>query len=245
MSGIFLGSLAKIARHGFSKSAAFGYAVAVGVSGNLIYEFVIKRDTPPAIPAVAVPQAAQPNGIATPAALLVAPPAAQQAPIAAAPTALTAPAMAAVPPRPAPTNLDAPPSTMAPQTAVSPAGATAAPPAHPALVPAVSSVALPSAKAMPTPPLHPAVLEAPPLPGEKPQAKPDTAVSSGTPAVSTPVVPLGPAIEVTEPPHPPRQTASKPISLLPSAAENDAPSEASDVPAPKPVKPGPGSGGLY
>src|SRR5215472_4073617 len=38
MSGIFLGSLAKIARHGFSKSAAFGYAVAVGVSGNLIYE---------------------------------------------------------------------------------------------------------------------------------------------------------------------------------------------------------------
>src|SRR5262249_54996760 len=35
MSGIFLGSFAKIARHGFSKSAAFGYAVAVGVSGNL------------------------------------------------------------------------------------------------------------------------------------------------------------------------------------------------------------------
>jgi hypothetical protein len=134
---------------------------------------------------------------------------------------------------------------MAPQTAVAPVGATAAPPAHPAFVPAVSSVALPSAKAMPTPPLHPAVLEAPSVPGEKPQAKPDTAVSNGTPAVTAPVAPLGPAIEVSEPPHPPRQTASKPIQLLPSAAENDAPSEASDAPAPKPVKPGPGSGGLY
>ena len=49
---------AKIARFAFSKGAAFCYAVTVGVSGQLAYNYVQPRDPAPAAVASAVPPAA-------------------------------------------------------------------------------------------------------------------------------------------------------------------------------------------
>jgi len=52
--------IAKIARFAVSKGAAFSYAVAVGVAGNVIFHYVQPRD---AVPAVApVPYEARPSG---------------------------------------------------------------------------------------------------------------------------------------------------------------------------------------
>ena len=49
--------LAKIARLAFSKGAAFCYAVTVGVSGQLAYNYLQPRDPAPKTVAVAVPVA--------------------------------------------------------------------------------------------------------------------------------------------------------------------------------------------
>jgi len=59
MNGIIGGAFARIARFGVSKAAAFGYAVAVGVAGNLVFDS-LRHDTAPA----AREEAAQPQGAA-------------------------------------------------------------------------------------------------------------------------------------------------------------------------------------
>ncbi|HEY8873262.1 MAG TPA: hypothetical protein VIM52_09555, partial [Stellaceae bacterium] len=57
--------IAKIARFAVSKFAAFCYAVAVGVAGNVIFHFVQPRDPAPAVAPIVVPGGVAPGGVAT------------------------------------------------------------------------------------------------------------------------------------------------------------------------------------
>jgi hypothetical protein len=82
-------------------------------------------------------------------------------------------------------------------------------------------------------------MAAPELP--KPQVESAaSAEGNAKPAEAAALPPLGPAIEVASPPGAPA-APSTPIALLPDA--KPASPEAADKPPP--VKPGPGSGGLY
>ncbi|MGC2412930.1 MAG: hypothetical protein WA459_09595, partial [Stellaceae bacterium] len=54
--------IAKIARVAVSKSAAFSYAVAVGVAGNVIFHYVQPQEPVPVV--ATVPHEARPAGAA-------------------------------------------------------------------------------------------------------------------------------------------------------------------------------------
>src|SRR5437868_7235879 len=86
------GTLGKLARFSVSKFAGFGYAVLVGVSGNLIYEYAIKRE-----PALIPPAAAVAPAVAMAPASLAPPAAAPAPPAAVAPAVVQAPAPAPAP----------------------------------------------------------------------------------------------------------------------------------------------------
>ena len=73
--GFIPGTLAKLARFSVSKFAGFGYAVAVGVSGNLIYEYAIKREPALIPPAAAIAPATVVAPALAPAMAVVPPPA--------------------------------------------------------------------------------------------------------------------------------------------------------------------------
>ncbi|HEV8678919.1 MAG TPA: hypothetical protein VGQ90_06045 [Stellaceae bacterium] len=207
--------LAKIARLGVSKAAAFCYAVAVGVAGNLAFNFVQQHNSPPAVTA---PPAVQPAGGAAPAAPG---PAAATAPPAA-PAAVPAPTQVALP--------AAPEKPMAPR----PAAPLPEPPA---------ALALPAPTALPMPALKPTALPAHAYPaaisaspnragaaangvdaghgeaaitaGVNPPPLHSVAVSPAAPAEPSAIAtlpPLGPPIEVALPPAPPLDAAVRPAN---------------------------------
>jgi hypothetical protein len=200
--------IAKIARFAVSKFAAFCYAVAVGVAGNVIFHFVQPRDPAPSVTPVV---ATAPHE---------APPVAGAA--ATAPVSL--PSMPTTPQAdtaPAPTRASPPAAPVQP-AASKPAAASASLPQPPAIV------ALPSPAAMPTPALKPTA-----LPGLPPATVPREA-----PATPAALPPIGPAIEVAAPPMPPAAThalpapvAALPLPAAPAATSKEAPGslELSDV----------------
>ncbi len=219
--------VAKIARAAASKMAAFGYAVAVGVAGNLAFHFVQPHDPAPAALASPAPNSAS----------VAAPPAADTAP------AVMPPALVQPPPAtPAPAQsvsskpvsikpvatapiLPATPTIDLPNTAALPAPAlrpTALPishaPAHP-----IDTAALPEA-AGPLTPVTPHVSFAPPPATTPPPTTPLTltpaspygAAPSRTTA-SIPLDPIGRPIDVAPVPNPPAaalSTAPPPTALL-------------------------------
>jgi hypothetical protein len=165
--------IAKLARFAVSKAAAFCYAVAVGVAGNLALNFVQQHHSP-AVVATAVKPA---DGVAVPQQ-----PAGQ--PVATAPI-LPDPA---APPLPGPDALPAP--------ALKPAALPPPDPAvhhdKPAAMPDAAAGGKPAAKPEPPPPASaPTAIAAVPPP----------AISDVPAAVSLP--PIGKPIEVSLPPAPP------------------------------------------
>lgn len=188
------GFIAKVARLAVSKAAAFGYAVAVGVAGNIAFHYVELPAQPPAtVAARPVPEGA---------AAVPAPPAI--------PAPAATPATRAVPvvARPEPKRA-APPRPAEPHRAVASAPVLPEPPA----------MALPPTDALPPPVLRPAALPSeaalrPAAPAARhPAALPadqSAAVTPPpTPAAPAPFAlpPLGPAIEVDAPPTPPTADA--------------------------------------
>ena len=198
--------IAKIARFAVSKFAAFCYAVAVGVAGNLIFHFVQPRDPAPSVvPSVAaVPHEARPMGAATSAAPMSLP----------APQADTPPAI--------PASLPVAPMQPA---ASKPAAASASLPQPPAVV------ALPSPAAMPTPALKPTALPALPPATVRGEAAPTAA----TPAALPPIGPAIEVSAPPMPPAPnyalPSAVAAPPVPAALAAISKEAPSslELSDV----------------
>lgn len=197
--------IAKIARLAASKAAAFCYAVAVGVAGNMIFHYVQLQGPV----AAAVPHAArQSSGAAEPAAIMprtppaappqtrVSLPAAPIRPPAPKPTA----AERALPEPPAALALPSPASLPAPPlkpTALPPPSAPPPTPAReggagtPDPAPAVSDTPPIGHKIdAAAPPARPAIAEAPPIPLPPSLTKPATAES--TEASSPPARPGAP-----------------------------------------------------
>ncbi len=186
--------LAKIARLAFSKGAAFCYAVTVGVSGQLAYNYLQPHDRGPQTIAVAAPSP-------TPAAPFGA--------------AVLAPIPPARPPEAAPS----PASLAARAGDAKEATASATLP----ILPESPALSLPSPSALPAPVLRPAAL---------PPSRPAAAASvepSAAPVDQTAMPPAGTA----------DTAVATPIPLLPS--DGVAEIEKAAIP----VRPGPGSGGLY
>jgi hypothetical protein len=188
------GFFRKIARFAVSKMAAFCYAVAVGVAGNLAFHFVQPQVSIPSF----LTAAPEPSGTSH-----------EQAGTRAV-TAIVAPKPAA-----APVPEAAAPS---PYAAVSaPAAARPAPPKPtPALqLPEPPAASLPEPASLPSPawkPLHLPSAAAPNEAAAKPIDVPNAEMSSPAPAASLP--PLGPAIEVATPPSPPPIPPAPPIAVL-------------------------------
>ena len=206
--------IAKIARFAVSKFAAFCYAVAVGVAGNVIFHFVQPRDPAPSVaPVVATaPHEAPPVAGA-----------AATAPVSLPSVSTTPQADTA----PAPTRASPPAAPVQP-AASKPAAASASLPQPPAIVALPSPASMPSPAAMPTPALKPTA-----LPGLPPATVPREA-----PAAPGALPPIGPAIEVAAPPMPPAAThalpapvAALPLPAAPAATSKEAPNglELSDV----------------
>jgi DNA polymerase III subunit gamma/tau len=219
--------LAKIARLAVSKVAAFCYAVAVGVAGNLAFNFVEQQHPAPA--AAIAPHAVQPTGGAAPAAPARAPAVVSQAP----------PAGAV----PASTQISPPPPP--PNTRAAPRPETAPPP----LPEPPAAFVLPNPASMPLPALKPTALtpQPPPPPeaGEDragaevavnpaPAAKPAPA-SPGT--LTTALPPLGPAIEVAAPRAPPAGAAAPPAAANPAVEAASPPRPMRDEGQPIPARP--------
>lgn len=227
-SGSVNGFFSKVARFAVSKMAAFCYAVAVGAAGNLVFNYVQTHDKVPNVAAThrEAPAPADANPIIAPAAGVVAKPTAAAPEPPTRPAALTAPAV----------PLPEPPTTV---SLPSPA-AMSPPPLKPAALPSAPPPAL--ASPVPEPPPHPAPSNSAPAETAAAAAAVSTGETPMPPAAALP--PLGPAIEVAPPPGSPVSAAvapSLPISLLPDSKSPSA--DAAGQPAP--VKPGPGSGGLY
>lgn len=217
LRGPFGGSLsvheffAKIARFAVSKGAAFCYAVTVGVSGQLAYNYLAPKDPAPAATSVVAP----------------APPAATSvvaAPAAPAPPATAAPAASGPAPSPTPVSATASPAKPPPAKPVATAPILPDPPA--AVLPNPSALAAPALRPVALPPSAP--LAAPSEGPAKPDsvAKPDSTarpeapamlpVALGAPAAS-PLPPLGAAIDVAPPPTP-RSSAAAAAAAPASAA---------------------------
>ena len=231
--------LAKIARHAFGKGAAFCYAVTVAVSGQLAYSYLQPRDPTPVPAAVAV-QPSYPAPHAGPAFV---------APLPGATSLETAPV----------------PRSGAAQASLAAAPAksvSAVPVATAPILPEPPSLSLPSPAALPAPVLKPTALPANRPPAATPAAtaiepSPAPVEPAEKPAGSTIVKPAPPpdkaaprnrAAEMTHPEaaqlpgNPdtaPDISIAAPIPLLPSSDAAEAEKIAT------PVRPGPGSGGLY
>jgi hypothetical protein len=214
--------LAKIARLAFSKGAAFCYAVTVGVSGQVAYNYLQPHDPAPKTVTAAVPA---PNP-ATPfnAAVVV--------PIPRAPPPEAAPS---------PTGLaGAPTGTAKP----APASSSATVP----ILPPPSSLSLPSPAVLPVPALRPAALPPSRLVVTTP-TQPSTAAlePAPKPSVATTANPAPPtetsshhgAVELAQPAGIADSAVAAPIPLLPSDSAAEIEKAAIQV------RPGPGSGGLY
>ena len=194
------GILTKIARFAVSKAAAFCYAVAVGVAGNLIFHFV---QTHEAVTTVATHEAGAPV----------------------APKPLPTSADPAPPRAAAPAVMPGAVATGRPASAI----ALPEPPAAPALptpdslpAPALKPAVLPSARAIITPPPSAAPpVAAPTEAALRPAPAPvgeaaSPAIAAGSPPAAT-LPPLGPAIDVAVPPTPAR-AVSEPVDVAPPPA---------------------------
>jgi hypothetical protein len=198
------GFFRKIARFAVSKMAAFCYAVAVGVAGNLAFHFVQPQVSIPSfLTAAPEPSRTSHEQAGTPTA-----------------TAIVAPKPAAAPvPEPAALAPAAPAHSAA--AAVRPAP----PNPSPALqLPDPPAANLPQPVSLPSPawkPLHLPSAAAPSEVTAKPIGAPNAEASNPAPAASLP--PLGPAIEVAVPPSPPPIAPAPPIAgvapSLPHATE--------------------------
>ncbi|HEX6442748.1 MAG TPA: hypothetical protein VF007_11215 [Stellaceae bacterium] len=183
------GFLGKVARLAASKAAAFSYAVAVGVAGNLIFHFV-QPQVP--LPAILAPASTDP-------ALPLAKP---QLPEPAA-TALIAP-------KPSPAPLPETPVAPSPAAVASPA--PPAPPPKPALAaqpPEPRAPSQPDITALPAPSWKPLTLPGGPAPSEA-AVKPAGVPAEPVPPATAALPPLGPPIEVSTPPTPPERIAAPP-----------------------------------
>ncbi|HTV88741.1 MAG TPA: hypothetical protein VME41_06970 [Stellaceae bacterium] len=226
--------MSRIARLAVSKAAAFGYAVAVGVAGNIAFNFVERQQVPVAavmpalrpkpsaaaaartaavapVPAAQSASAVQPM---TPVALPAAP-LPQRTPPTATPVTLPEPASAALP---GPDTLPAPtlqPASLKP--ALEKTEAPSRPASTPAPAPAPSETAAPSS--------HEAVSR----PATSPTAPAaDAAASGAQPSPALP--PLGPALVVAPPPSPPvpPPSAAPEVASLPPQSHADARPQRSD-----------------
>ncbi|HEV8032869.1 MAG TPA: hypothetical protein VGP42_17790 [Stellaceae bacterium] len=194
MNGFISNALTKIARFAVSKAAAFSYAVAVGVAGNLVFHFV-QPQVP--IPSILAPEASQPSDKHpnTPAATAVIGPKPAVAtipePVSPAPSAVVWTPPPAPPPKPAAQLPDRPTASL-PDPAPLPS-----PTWKPLQLPSVPPVPAPSEAALK--PIVPASAES---------AAPGSASVAVLP-------PLAPAIEVATPPMPPESPAPKIVALPP------------------------------
>jgi hypothetical protein len=204
--------IARIARFAVSKAAAFCYAVAVGVAGNLIFHFV-QPATAPAVPAaVTAPRLTEPASHAATVAIPVKP----APPVASSASPVTGPAAPATTPLANHAALPAPaPRTTAPPRPTMPASLPE-PPAPAALprsdllpTPSFKPTALPSDAATPAP----AVSEAPPPPPPAPAALPPIGLAIDISSVPTPQ----PA--VVEPPPARPATGPTPARAEPNGLE--------------------------
>ena len=203
------GFLSKVARLAVSKAAAFSYAVAVGVAGNLIFHFVQPQVPVPAILAPATTETALPT--------------AKPHPSEPAATAAIAPKHVVAP---------------APEPPPSPASASIAAPAPPPPKPALAAQApeprgpnLPQTGAMPAPVWKPLMLPNAAPPSEAAlkaaPAVPSDLPDPGPPATAA-LPPLGPSIEVSTPPTPPEHVAAPIQAGAPASSAHPA----TDAPPP-------------
>jgi hypothetical protein len=207
------GIMSKIARLAVSKAAAFGYAVAVGVAGNIAFNFV-ERHQPPVI--AAAPAAIPAPARTTAAAIASVPPA---APLSEPRQPPAPPAVAAIPASPpaATTALPEPPTVAlpTPDTLPTPALRAAALPASPveaAPRPPAEEASRPMPQRTPTE-TQPSVTAPPPAGVAPEQALRPTPlpapVAAASAATNPPAAlpPLGPPVEVASPPAPPASPA--------------------------------------
>jgi hypothetical protein len=199
------GFFAKLARFAVSKGAAFSYAVAVGVAGNLVFHFVQWQVPIPSV-LTGAPEASQigdkPSG--GPA------------------------ATATIAPRPAVAPIPEP-AGATPSAAVSTPTAPPVSKPTPALqLPERSTASLPHPTSLPSPSWKPQQLPNAPAAGEataKPAPTPSTSAAAPIDApsagVSNPVSPpiatlppLGPAIDVATPPMPPERVPAPAVVAL-------------------------------
>jgi hypothetical protein len=201
VNGFISNALGKVARFAVSKAAAFSYAVAVGVAGNLVFHFV-QPQVP--IPSFLTGTPDTPQTGDKPA----------RAPAA---TATVAPKQAVAPiPEPPPP---------APSAMVSvPVAPPPAPPPKPAFQPPERPTAsLPDPAPVPSPTWKPLQLPSAPAPSEataKPMPAPsapapNTEASNPTPPAVAALPPLGPAIDVAQPPMPPERVRAPEVVTLP------------------------------
>jgi hypothetical protein len=194
VNGFISNALTKIARFAVSKAAAFSYAVAVGVAGNLVFHFV-QPQVP--IPSILAPEASQPSDKHpnTPAATAVIGPKPAVAtipePVSPAPSAVVWTPPPAPPPKPAAQLPDRPTASL-PDPAPLPS-----PTWKPLQLPSVPPVPAPSEAALK--PIVPASAES---------------AAHGSASVAV-LPPLAPAIEVATPPMPPESPAPKIVALPP------------------------------
>jgi hypothetical protein len=222
---------AKIARLAFSKGAAFCYAVTVGVSGQAAYNYLKPHDPAPMPVSAPAPYPAPSSG----AAIL--------APIPGANLPETTPSTG----HPAwPASLASVPAAPS-KPAAAPSAATAP------ILPEPASLSLPSPAALPAPALKPAALP-PSQPATatavEPPGRPIEPVEKPAASVTASPVPLpdmpAPSVsshhraaEAAQPTGSPDATVAAPVPLLPSTGAAEVEKAA------VPVRPGPGSGGLY
>ena len=220
--------IAKVARFAASKFAAFCYAVAVGVAGNVAFNMVEQHHSAATVsPAV---EATAERGAVNPA---PAPPntpnppsrgSGDPAPIRASQPATPPPATRQAGPAAAVPALPEPPAVTLPSPA-----AMAAPPLKPAVLPSEAAT-----KPMATPPADATALAAPDSPNAAPAqpapsppamplhgARADDAPAPALPPVAA-LPPLAPAIDVAAPPTPPARLPAPPtrVTALPGAGRS-------------------------
>ena len=195
------GIIAKIGRLAVSKAAGFGYAVAVGVAGNLAFNFVQEHRATPVV---------APPGVSAPA------PAAAALPKREPPRPASEPVPAAVPVPPAASALPNP-------------DALPAPPLKPAALPSERASAPRETPRLPEPrptvlrlpPTVPAAV-VPPAPEAPPALSPPPAAQPQTAALP----PLGPPIDVASEPVPPAHLPTAAHSGAPPATAPSPPAHA-------------------
>jgi hypothetical protein len=213
--GVILGMFRELARLGVSRAAAFFYAVAVGVAANIVIAHFTPHDGSAPAATDVKPAVAKPVDIPVATAVVAPKPAAPSV------QTLDVSALATTP--------SALPGAAPSASIVAPPAASMSP-SPPARDPTAANT-LPSAAAMAAPPLKPAALPSAPV-----------AAAAAPPAENKPADKPASNVEAAAAPN-----LAAPISLLPQpdTPANQPATADSDQPAPKPAKPGPGSGGLY